>query len=335
MKTSPKNFFLLPASIACIGLMLTGRVTAQTYTFCTQVQSTPSASITYNSGTGTFTYTDAANSTEDFAYLPLCGTTATFITTSNGWTASFTANVSARSMTVASGGSSHVLMGLLLLSGTFPNHVVFLFSGQWNNTGGGDDAIYPDGWYGTAVRFGALTNGDEDVTTALGNSLSSPNGSVYLPLSGGTNASAGTESFSDVTGVLKLIYNASANTVTGYYNGTPVGSYSLASWGSNPPLTLAVWGGSGSGVAVPAGTDTASNFYAGPLPVLTIIPSGTNVILTWPTNAVGFTLQSKTNLASTAAWATVSPTPVVVNTNNVVTNTISGTQKFFRLSHSN
>jgi phospholipase/lecithinase/hemolysin len=67
-------------------------------------------------------------------------------------------------------------------------------------------------------------------------------------------------------------------------------------------------------------------------PHLTLVPSSDNVVLTWPTNATGFTLQSTTNLVSSTVWTTVSPTPTVVNTNNAVTNPISGTQKFFRLS---
>jgi uncharacterized repeat protein (TIGR03803 family) len=58
-------------------------------------------------------------------------------------------------------------------------------------------------------------------------------------------------------------------------------------------------------------------------PALTIIPSGANVILTWPTDATGFTLQSTTNLAS-PAWITVTG-------QFAVTNPISGTQMFFRL----
>jgi uncharacterized repeat protein (TIGR03803 family) len=68
-----------------------------------------------------------------------------------------------------------------------------------------------------------------------------------------------------------------------------------------------------------------------PRPKLTTIHSGAKVILAWPTNSTGFSLQSTTNLLP-AAWSTVSPAPVVVNTNNVVTNTISGTQRFYRLS---
>jgi uncharacterized repeat protein (TIGR03803 family) len=74
-----------------------------------------------------------------------------------------------------------------------------------------------------------------------------------------------------------------------------------------------------------------------PDPQLTLIPSGPYVILTWPTDYAGFSyagyaLQSTTNLGSSAVWSTVSPEPVVIGGENVVINTISGAQKFFRLS---
>jgi uncharacterized repeat protein (TIGR03803 family) len=69
-------------------------------------------------------------------------------------------------------------------------------------------------------------------------------------------------------------------------------------------------------------------------PQLRIIRSAGNVILSWPTNAAGltFTLQSTTNLVSPAGWTTVSPASVVFNGQNAVTNPISGTQQFYRLS---
>jgi uncharacterized repeat protein (TIGR03803 family) len=67
-------------------------------------------------------------------------------------------------------------------------------------------------------------------------------------------------------------------------------------------------------------------------PQLTIIPAASNVLLAWPADATGFTLQSTTNLAPPAVWTAVSPGPVVVNGQNVVTNAISGTPQFFRLS---
>jgi uncharacterized repeat protein (TIGR03803 family) len=69
-----------------------------------------------------------------------------------------------------------------------------------------------------------------------------------------------------------------------------------------------------------------------PEPQLTLIPSGPYMILTWPTNYAGFTLQSTTNLGSSAVWTTNSPPPVVIGGQNVIINTMSGTQQFFRLS---
>jgi len=79
-----------------------------------------------------------------------------------------------------------------------------------------------------------------------------------------------------------------------------------------------------------AGSDPTNPFSFAPL--LTLIPQCANVILTWPTNAVGFTLQSTTNLVSAAGWSTNSPAPVVIAGQNTVTNPITGAQMFFRLS---
>jgi uncharacterized repeat protein (TIGR03803 family) len=92
--------------------------------------------------------------------------------------------------------------------------------------------------------------------------------------------------------------------------------------------TASVGGSSGYGTVFSLTLGSAST----PLPQLTIIPSGANVILRWPTNAAGFTLQSTTNLVSPAVWSTVSPGPIVVNGQNAVTNPISGARKFYRLS---
>jgi len=79
-----------------------------------------------------------------------------------------------------------------------------------------------------------------------------------------------------------------------------------------------------------AGTDP-TNPLSSPAQ-LTIIPSGPNLILMWPTNAVGFTLQSTTNLGSSAVWSTNSPAPLVANGLNRVTNPITGGQQFYRLA---
>jgi hypothetical protein len=79
-----------------------------------------------------------------------------------------------------------------------------------------------------------------------------------------------------------------------------------------------------------AGTDPTNPLWSPAQ--LTITPSDTSVILTWSTNAVGFTLQSTTNLGSATVWSTNLPAPVVIEGQNMVTNPISGPQQFYRLS---
>jgi hypothetical protein len=74
---------------------------------------------------------------------------------------------------------------------------------------------------------------------------------------------------------------------------------------------------------------TVHRIVSSPLNTYTL--SSANVVLNWPTNAVGFALQSTANL-STEVWSTVSPAPVVVSGQYTVTNPISGHAMFYRLS---
>ena len=48
------------------------------------------------------------------------------------------------------------------------------------------------------------------------------------------------------------------------------------------------------------------------------------------TAVTNFTLEANTDL-NTAIWNPAPPPPVVNGTNNVVTNAVSGTQKYYRL----
>jgi uncharacterized repeat protein (TIGR03803 family) len=114
---------------------------------------------------------------------------------------------------------------------------------------------------------------------------------------------------------------------------TTLHSFSGGSDGGNPYAGLILSGNTLYGTtAFNGGSGNSGTVFSLslPLPLLTIIPSGVNVILTWPTNAAGFILQSTTNLVSPAVWITNSPAPVVVNGQNAVTNPVSGTQKFYR-----
>lgn len=68
-----------------------------------------------------------------------------------------------------------------------------------------------------------------------------------------------------------------------------------------------------------------------PPPQLTILASGGNITLAWPTNAVLLTLQFATNLAPPTIWNTNSILPIIVNGQNVVTSFMTGSQMFYRL----
>jgi len=61
---------------------------------------------------------------------------------------------------------------------------------------------------------------------------------------------------------------------------------------------------------------------------LTLQHSTTDVILSWPTNILQFTLQSTTNLT---IWSTNLPSPVIINGQNTVTNPITETRQFYQL----
>jgi len=108
--------------------------------------------------------------------------------------------------------------------------------------------------------------------------------------------------------------------------------------GANPYAGLILSGNTLYGTAYYGGSSgNGTVFSLSFAPQLTIIPSGANVILTWPTNAAGFdyagfTLQSTTNLVSPSVWTSVVPGPIVVNGQYAVTNPSSGTQQFYRLS---
>jgi hypothetical protein len=302
------------------------------YTFGSEVQTTPSASIAYNSGTGLFQYTDATNTQSASAYLPLAGSAAAFITTSNGWTASINASLATNTLIVSGGVDDPHTVVFLRLQGvdTNKNSIAFMIQlVQMNNTAGGDTSDFPLGFYGSAVRVA----GGNYLPTPLGNAFAYSN-NVYtggdcaiLPLAAGTNATSADVSVGATNGMLTLTYEASTTFITAYYNQEPVAETSIAGWSQ---LMLCVGGGDKE-VGATNGSIIASNFFAGLLPALTIIRSDTNVVLTWSTNASAFTLQSTTNL-SPAAWRTNLPAPVVLNGQYTVTNPISSTQRFYKLS---
>jgi uncharacterized repeat protein (TIGR03803 family) len=150
---------------------------------------------------------------------------------------------------------------------------------------------------------------------------------LYGTTFGGGNSGGGTVFAvnTDGTGFTNLhSFTASSTNSSGFYtNGD----------GTVPYVGLVLSGNKLYGTTEHGGSSGSGTIFSLFIPPqLTVILSAPNVILTWLTNATGFTLQSTTNLVSPAIWTTVSPGPVVVNGQNAVTNPISGTQMFYRLS---
>jgi uncharacterized repeat protein (TIGR03803 family) len=183
--------------------------------------------------------------------------------------------------------------------------------------------------YGTVFKIS--TNG---ALTSL-YSFTGPDG--YLPTAGLVQGSDGnfygTTSTGGTNGGYGTVFKISTNGVL-----TSLYSFSgMSSDGAVPEAGL-VQGRDGSfyGTTWSGGTNFQGTVFRLTVtpepPELTIIPSGANVILSWPANATGFTLEFATNLVSPAVWNTNLLAPIAINGTNTVTNAISGTQRFYRLS---
>jgi hypothetical protein len=99
--------------------------------------------------------------------------------------------------------------------------------------------------------------------------------------------------------------------------GLPAGTYQYRAVGSN-------------GLNIRFGLNQSFTLLNG-TPLLSIEKqAGDQVRLLWPTNAVGFTLQSNPDL-NPIHWISTGLSPSVIDTNNVVVNTASGNQRYYRL----
>jgi uncharacterized repeat protein (TIGR03803 family) len=126
-----------------------------------------------------------------------------------------------------------------------------------------------------------------------------------------TNATLTTLHFFDQLNIVQSNY--------GWDGGNPFGGLSLGADGYLYGTTLAY------------GANTNGTIFRLIYPGISIAAlPGTKVLVSWPTNQVGFILQVNTNLASTN-WLTAAPSPVVFNDQYVVTNDTAGSKAFYRL----
>jgi hypothetical protein len=109
--------------------------------------------------------------------------------------------------------------------------------------------------------------------------------------------------------------------------------------------SVVAWGSNSYGQTnVPAGLSGVTAIAAGGLHSLALVgtgammpvsltsrPSGNGLILSWSTNAVGFSLESTTNLAPPVIWIDFTNPASVVGAEFAVTNAFSGPAQFYRL----
>lgn len=66
-------------------------------------------------------------------------------------------------------------------------------------------------------------------------------------------------------------------------------------------------------------------------PQLSISRLGSNVVLSWPTNATGFALEGASQLSSSSTWDEIAPGPAVVESRFVATNNLTSGHQVYRL----
>jgi hypothetical protein len=89
--------------------------------------------------------------------------------------------------------------------------------------------------------------------------------------------------------------------------------------------------GSGANTIAVSGNGTSTDPHNPNIAIGVKMQPGNAVVMTWPTNAVGFQLESTTNLGPSPIWTPVGTAATIVNGQNVLTNPLTVPGTFFRL----
>lgn len=112
---------------------------------------------------------------------------------------------------------------------------------------------------------------------------------------------------------------------------------SLVAWGWNYGDDMSTYYGQAT---VPAGNSNFVAISAGfnynlaiqvQSPALHVVRAGNNIVLTWPSDDSGFTLQSTTNLSSGFNWSDVLDVPTIAGKQYTLTNSVATGNTFYRL----
>jgi autotransporter-associated beta strand protein len=238
------------------------------------------------------------------------------LTANNSYTGSTVINAGTLQIDGSQGQSSvTVNSGTLQGSGTVG--AVSLTSASATVSPGASPGILNSGSFGGGS--GTVRIELNGTTPGTGYDQLNVSGSVNLA---GMSLSASLGYASSTNDQFTIINNDLTDPVTGTFSGLPQGKKLYI---GQQLFQLSYNGGSGNDVVL-------SRLITPPPPALTIQrASPTSVRLLWQTNDPPFSLQTASSLPSTN-WATALPLPVVIGTNNVVTNLISNFKQFYRLS---
>jgi len=178
------------------------------------------------------------------------------------------------------------------------------------------------------LEFNLFTgNGQNTGYTVLTNGLtgaSGANGNYHAP--GNVNVASGDPinvTVNYAKGVMALTFiDAVAN--TSFRTNLTVGDLTQL-LGTN-----AAWVGFTGADGGSTSVQTISNFSFASIPPAAIQPGGTNLLVSWPGGAPGFTLQQNPDL-TTSNWMSVTNTAVLINNSNQVTLPATGNM-FYRLA---
>lgn len=93
-------------------------------------------------------------------------------------------------------------------------------------------------------------------------------------------------------------------------------------------IDVSAWGGTSTNATLEIDN---MRFYSVQPPNLTVQIAGNRVILSWPTSAAGYLVESTEDLGTTNFWSTMTNLPAVANSQYHITDQLSVSNRFYRL----
>ena len=230
-------------------------------------------------------------------------------------------------------GSSTVSGGTLQVDGVQAGSAVQITSGS---------RLQGTGTVGRVSLSGVLAPGSSQGILTCSNLSAAAGGTLQMELNGttpgagynqmnvrgavnlaGAALKASLNFMSAVGNSFTIIHNDGTDAVIGAFSGLP---QNASLYIGEELFTISYTGGTGNDVVL-------TRVPTPPRPVLTIEKaSSLTVRLLWPTNAVGFDLQSNTNLITTS-WSAANLPLSVVGTNHAALDSTTNSPRFYRLFH--